>query len=284
MKVKIKWILAVGGFFVILIVSMIAPVAADAWTDRNTVEELSYETVVYEPYEIDSYLTFEDKLDAIAGGLEDGTPLVITLEERQEALDDETLIQLANEELYALYQNGILPQKYEIAQWEERKLMELYVLPQSEEDVPLQDVFFWTLTGVVDDTLLTFCMDCSFHKIYYLSFRQEGDNVPRKTQEWEKEVQQSDGKTLAEGWCSYWELDDAVIEDASGEEQSIQETDSYALSIVDDDQACNYYVQSKNHHEIGLVYRMEDYLAYGMPGICTLVTGMQGLMMHSGYN
>jgi hypothetical protein len=291
MKGKMKWILAATGLGILLVFSMLAPLAADAWTDRNTMGQLSYEKVAYETYEIAYYTGFSDKLDAIAASLSDGaSPYTVRLTEGQEALADEALLQIANEELSTLYQNGLLPQEFELEKWTGREFMELYVLPQSEEDVPLQDVCFWNLTAeTADNVWLNFCMDSSFYKIYVIAFCLSGDEALQQVASWETETEQSEGEALARGWCSYWGMEDAEIvkvEDSAtwsmgGNDASVI-VDKYqmwqydATSVMDADIAWQYDVTSGNGHKIGVVYRMN--------GDFFFLSGMREMMMQFGYN
>jgi hypothetical protein len=292
MKGKMKWILAAAGLGIVLVFSMLAPLAADVWTDRNTMGQLSYEKVVYETYEIAYYTSFSDKLDAIAGSLSDGaSPYTVRLTEGQEALEDEALLQIANEELSTLYQNGLLPQEFELEKWTGREFMELYVLPQSEEDVPLQDICFWNLTAeTADGTWLTFCMDSSFYKIYWIAFCLSGDEALQQVAAWETKTEQSEGEALAKGWCSYWGLEDAEIINAEDESASLGAIGNGAsvivdknlawqydaVSVVDADLAWQYDVTSENGHKIGVVYRKN--------GDFVFLTGMREMMIQFGYN
>jgi hypothetical protein len=269
MKKQIKWIFLTGGFCVLLAFCVFAPVIADAWTDNLTADEITYELLAYEPYEISYYSTFADKLGAIGEVISDGaTPYVIPLEEREDALDDDALIQLANKELYALYQNGLLPEKYEVTEWDGRELAELYVVPQNENHEPLMDVCFWNLTAIVNNVQITICMDNSFYKIY--CFMLWGENESQETDDWKNKIVQSNGENLAEGWRDYWELPDAEIVNAF-------DTDSYTITIVDMDMVSRYYLTLQNEQKIGLS------LSYRMEGNRYVLTGIQGMMMQFGY-
>jgi hypothetical protein len=275
MRQKIKWIFIVGGLGVLLAFSMLAPLAADEWTDRNTLGELAYEKVMYEPYEISYYNTFEDKLDAIVNCVSTGEMVQsIILEEGEEALDDDTLIQLANKELEELYENGLLPQKLSIREWEKRIFLQLYALPQSEGYVPLQDVCFWVLTAEMDDVWISFAMDSSFYKIYYFSVIAEEEELLPDTREWMERIINDNGRTLAESWCSYWQLEDAAVIDAEqwGSEKSI--TDIYEVSSFDADAVSGYNILSKNHYEIDLSYQMQNFAEYETVEGYFLITGM----------
>jgi hypothetical protein len=190
------------------------------------------------------------------------------LEEGEDALDDEALIQLANKELYALYQNGLLPEKYEVTEWDGRELAELYVVPQNENHEPLMDVCFWNLTAIVNNVQITICMDNSFYKIY--CFMLWGKNESQETDDWKNGIVQSNGENLAEGWRDYWELPDAEIVNAF-------DTDSYTITIVDMDMVSRYYLTLQNEQKIGLS------LSYRMEGNRYVLTGIQGMMMQFGY-
>jgi hypothetical protein len=281
MNDKIKWLIGIAGVGLLFAFCMFVPLLADAWSDKITAEEISYESLVYEPYEISYYSTFEDKLGAIADGLSDeATPYVINLEEGEDAADDDTLIQLVNTELSGLWQNGLLPEKYEVTALSDRTFSELYVMPQNENSMPLVDICFWTLTAVAGDSQLTICMDNSFYKIYCFLLRQAGES--QEVDDWKNAIEKSDGKSLAEGWRTYWGLSDAEIVDAFGEKNIASITDgrvlksrSYVVSIVDADMVSRYDLVLQNEQRLGLSYRMVENRY--------LVTGIKGFMMQFGY-
>jgi hypothetical protein len=284
MNHKIKWTILAGCLVLLLLLSLFLPMAADAWTETRTVGELSYEKLEYEPYEVSYYPTFADKLSAIAGSMTNhASSSVITLEEGSEAVDDEMLLQLANKELSLLHENGLLPKTYEVQEWTERKLMELYVLPQSKEETSLPDVCFWYLSAVQDDVRLTICMDTSFYKIYCFSFQQEETELTLELEEWQGGIGQTDGKTLAEGWYNYWGLETGEIVDAYDEENAADLPYTYAVSMVDAGMVNRYYVALEDGNYLELSYRMTDYTEYGLDGVCQLITGMQGILIQFGY-
>jgi hypothetical protein len=147
--------------------------------------------------------------------------------------------------------------------------MELYMLPQSEEYVPLQDICFWKLTTQIDDVWLAIYMDSSFYKIYGITFL--ADEADETRQAWVDQMLQSDGRTMVEGWCSYWELGDATLTQTWEDERENGMTESYDSSIIED-------VLSDDKQKIRVSYWMQDFSRYGMTGGCFYQTGMRVFM------
>jgi len=266
MKTKIKWILTAGLLVLLLVFALLVPYAADCWYDRKTLGQQAYVEMEYEPYEISYYGSFEDKLDAITACIEAGAvPYAVTLEEGEDAPDDETLAEAANEELQALYQNGILSGKVEVEAFQDRLFYEMYVVPQKDAAVSLQDVCFWTLTAKTHDGWIAIALDSEFHKIYWITVQSDVQGAQQEVY---------DGMKLAEGWCHYWELEDPIIDhEDDGTKTNTQSVDGSA-----GEEGGVYTILSKQRYRLEISYSLSDFSQYGKNGGWYLTTGILSIM------
>jgi hypothetical protein len=186
----------------------------------------------------------------------------VSLEEGAGAPDDASLIEIANCELTKLYENGILPEDVRIETLEERKFQQTYLLP---------DLCFWVLTAPYFSGEVTLCMDSTFYKIYYVTFVTEYADGLDAAQIWWDDITEDQGKSVAEAWYRYWELNDAVLEEAA----AVDKTDSYAISVYGLGQ---YLLRFPRDDILTIRYYMENFSSYDKTDGWYQASGLQEMM------
>lgn len=278
MKKKMKYILPVLLMALLVAFALLAPQTADRWYDRQTLGQLSYEKIDYEPYNISLYHSFADKIDAIASAMEQGVaPYTVKLKERQDAPTDQELEEKINAELKTLYEEKILPQEMTIEKLRERGLYQVYVVPAENGSELLQDVCFWNIEADTEYGKITLAMDNTFYKIYGVYVTDPSQDVSGSVEAWMVEQMKDSCAFMTEAWCIYWGIE--------GYEMYGEETDSTVVtenSTKTDNTASNwgygtesdYMIVSASGHSFYVWNWLENPLMYGKPGERIWVTGL----------
>jgi hypothetical protein len=79
------------------------------------------------------------------------------------------------------------------------------------------------------------------------------------------------GRSLAEAWYRYWELKDAVLEEAA----AVDKTDSYAVSVYG---LGGYVLRFPSEDILTIQYHMENFSSYGKTDGWYQASGLQEMM------
>ncbi len=267
-------LLLLGAFSVL---ALLAPQVADRWYDGQTLGLLSYEKMEFEPCEITPYHSFPDQMNALAGQVTEGVaPYAVQLREREDALDDEEMVQIANEELEKLYQAEILPRKITIEKLAYRYFYQLYAMPVQTGDAVLQNVCYWTLIADIDGGSIALTLDSTYHKIYgfNMAVTTPLEKVTPSIEPWLEKQKKDDFCSMAQAWCRYWELADADISERYSND-NVASTD-----IVYGGISGEYRVVFSDGSSFSILNRLENpMMYYAKKGNWTFQTGMGTLLM-----
>lgn len=294
--------------------ALLAPQVADHWYDRQTMEHLSYETMEFKACEIRPYQSFSDQVNALSRQVTEGiAPYAVQLREREDALSDQEMVEIVNEELKKLYQKKILPREITVNKLENRCFYQLYAMPLDSGGTILEDICYWTLTADTAEGSMVLSLDSTYHKIYGyrltvpLNF---DDTVSMETAKnygnqmtvppevlaspvgpWINEQQEESFLSVAKAWCSYWELSDAGIHTEDGASLYEKESDkssSYESAVADDHAAIDvslgivkdYEVVFTDGSSFQVLNRLENpWMYYGKGGDWVIRTGMGIFLM-----
>lgn len=270
MKIKDKYSVLLLPLVFLVAVALLAPQISSSWYDRQTLGQLSYENMDYEPYEISPYHSFADKMKAIADGLYGGSSLYrVKLKERVGAPDNQELVEIVNEELKALYGKGIIPQEWSIQELGERNFYQMYVIPEDNEEIPFQDLCYWYITAETEEGSVMLTMDSSYYKVFAVRMFYDEERMTAATNMWLEEQAHDSYFSLTAAWCSYWELEDIEIISAY-KDKTYGNVATDGLYGMEEEYGI-LFLEGQEFRELN---RLENYNEYGM---IQWITGMQEL-------
>lgn len=284
---KMKYVLISLVCLMFAAFSLLAPQVADHWYDRQTLGQLSYEKIEFQACEIRPYQSFSDQMRALTGQVTEGiAPYAVQLQEREDAPDDRQMQEILNEELEKLCQKGILPEDITVTKLEKRYFYQLYAMPLESGDAILQDIYYWTVVADTKVGTMALALDSTFHKIYGVNLMPPLDMMKKSVEPW-MEIQMKDNCiSMAQAWCSYWELEDARIltdEETSSYVQGTDKKNDFSentatdagLGVVED-----YEVFFTDGSSFRILNRLENpMMYYDKQGDWVLRTGMGTLLM-----
>lgn len=278
MKTRFSYLLIICLLILLVILALLAPQAADRWYDGQTLGQLSYEKMDYEPYDISPYHSFAEKMDAIAGAMEEGIPsYTVKLKEKGDAPQDQELIEIVNEELGILYEKGILPYELSIENLMERTFYQIYVMPVENEVAPLLDACFWRITGETENGKIMLAMDSTYYKIYGITMSDEMKNIQSDVEPWMEKQQVDSYVSLTKSWCSYWGIENSKIKSIYGDGTKAvlgNHGQSDAEEVVGYGAESGSIIVLSSGHQFYVWNWLQNPLMYGKQVEWTWVTGM----------
>lgn len=279
MKNKIKYVLSAGLLLQLVIVALLAPQGADLWYDGKTLGQMSGETMAYQSCEITPYHSFSDQTKSIAKLVTEGaSPFAVELREREDAPGDQELVAIANKELEKLYEAEILPYPITIEELYFRKFSQLYAVPGEGTAAVMQDICFWTLSADTEWGNVTIALDRNFYKIYGLVLSTPSAKYASDLEGWMKKQGEDLCFFLTSAWCSYWQLQDAEVENPFSDTY-VQTTDVGSnANDVSYDEENDYRILLSEEDGCDVWNRLLNPLVYGKKGDCMMMTGMGVLL------
>lgn len=205
--------------------ALLAPKVIGGWYEGQSLGQVTYEKISYEPYKIRYYDSFEEKLDAIAACTAYGYEVhTLQINERTQNVKDEELIDIVNEELSDMYEAGLIPEKTKALSINSRTFNEAYTFistmdgEREQKKDALRNVYFWMLDCDTEYGSVTVKLDSEYHKFYTLVIYEEP--LSGSTDEWavwQEHYVAADEQTIVQGWLDYWEIQ-GLAENAAYEE------------------------------------------------------------------
>lgn len=216
---RVRRVLGTGAVFLFLALCVSAalyvPKTVEEWYEEQIFGQPAFADMPCEPYEIRYYDSFEEKLEAIAERKTAGTQTFsLEVAERTKNVTDEELVQSAKEEIFRLYQAGLLPEEIGIHRLSSRTYCELYAITDGREGEGeadrLGNIGLWELEFVTDHGSLQMRLDREFRKIYSFAVYAEPYKQTERGRwdDWYKQYAACDSAAIAQAWAEYWELSD----------------------------------------------------------------------------
>lgn len=191
----------------LLVAALMVPDAVGGWYDRRALGQVKYTDMVYEPYEIVVYESFDEELRAMISCRQRGIDLyALEIEEGEDAPGDEELLALVNEELEKLCRVGLIGEQLRLESMEIRRKESLCPLGDCRECYP-RNVYWWRLRCEIPDGWIWLTFDCAFHRIYSFQYFKRVC-LDADLWEWREEQYGMTAEQRERLWYDYWEIPD----------------------------------------------------------------------------